>query len=159
METTFDPTDRVSTTSSPRTGSAASPGGSSSAISKRRLWSGVGASGLAVAFLLFDGGIKLVKIQPVIDSFEQLGYPSGLARGIGVLELVCLALYVIARTATLGAVLLTGFLGGAISTHVRVGDPLFSHTLFPIYVALLLWGGLALRDPRPLVLLRGASAR
>lgn len=156
METTFDRTDKFDLSAA--RAAARSPV-SSPAISRRRVWSGVSASGLAVAFLLFDGGIKLVKSQPVIDAFAQLGYPDSLARGVGLLELVCLALYVIPRTAPVGAVLLTGFLGGAISTHLRVGDPLFSHTLFPIYVALLLWGGLGLRDPRPLVLLRATPAR
>ena len=152
METTIDPThpfELAAAGSAPR----------SLAISRRRRWSGVTVSSLGVAFLLFDGGIKLVKIQPVVDAFAQLGYPDQLARGIGLLELACLALYLIPRTACLGALLLTGFLGGAISTHLRIGDPWLSHTLFPFYVALLLWGGLALRDPRPLGLLRGTPAR
>jgi len=152
METTFDPTRPFELA---HAGSTPRP----SAVSRRRHWSGVTASGLAVAFLLFDGGIKLLDIPPVVDAFTQLGYPVQLACGIGLLELTCLALYVIPRTACLGALLLTGFLGGAISTHLRIGDPWFSHTLFPIYVALLLWGGLALRDPRPLALLRGTPAR
>ena len=125
----------------------------------RRSWAGVALSGLAVAFLALDGAIKLVAIQPVVAAFQHLGVPLQLATSIGVLQLACLALYVIPRSAPLGALLLTGFLGGAIFTHVRVADPLFSHTLFPLYVALLLWGGLALRDPRPLALLRGSSAR
>jgi hypothetical protein len=152
METTFDPTQ-------PFELAHARSASRSPAVSRRRHWSGVTASGLAVAFLLFDGGIKLLNIQPVVDAFAHLGYPVQLACGIGLLELACLALYVIPRTACFGALLLTGFLGGAISTHVRIGDPWFSHTLFPIYVALLLWGGLALRDPRPLALLRGTPAR
>ena len=97
-------------------------------------------------FLLFDCVVKLVKIQPVVESFAQLGYPDSLARGIGLLELACLALYVVPRTAVLGAILLTGFLGGAISTHLRIGDPLFSHVLFPAYVGILVWSGLFLRD-------------
>ena len=77
-----------------------------------------------------------------------LGYPADTVLWIGMIELVCLALYLVPRTAVLGAILLTGHLGGAIATHVRVGSPLLSHTLFPIYVALLLWGGLYLREPR-----------
>jgi len=125
----------------------------------RRSWAGVALSGLGVAFLALDGAIKLVPIQPVVEAFQHLGIPLQLAGSIGLLQLACLALYVVPRTAPLGALLLTGFLGGAIATHLRVADPLFSHTLFPIYVALLLWGGLALRDPRPLALLRGAAAR
>ncbi|MES1177160.1 MAG: DoxX family protein, partial [Myxococcales bacterium] len=74
------------------------------------------------------------------------GYPDSLARGLGLLELACIACYVIPRTAVLGAILLTGFLGGAISTHLRIGDPFFSHTVFPVYVALMVWGGLYLRN-------------
>jgi len=120
----------------------------SAAISgtKRRFRVGIAISALPVLFLLFDSVIKLVKIQPVVESFALLGYPASLARGIGSLELACLMLYLVPRTAILGAIVLTGFLGGAISTHLRVGDPLFSHVLFPVYVAVLVWGGLFLRD-------------
>lgn len=107
---------------------------------------GIGLSALPVLFLLFDSVIKLLEIQPVLESFAQLGYPDSLARGLGLLELACLALYLVPRTAILGAVVLTGFLGGAIATHLRVGDPFFSHVLFPVYVAVLVWGGLLLRD-------------
>lgn len=78
----------------------------------------------------------------------QLGYPPDRVLWIGIIELVCVVLYLVPRTAVLGALLLTGYLGGAIATHVRVGSPLLSHTLFPIYVALMLWGGLYLREPR-----------
>jgi hypothetical protein len=118
------------------------------ASSNGRLWAARIASALAVLFLLFDSVIKLVKIAPVVESFARLGYPDNLARGIGTLELVCIAVYLIPRTSVFGAVLLTGFLGGAIATHVRVGDPLVSHVLFPVYVATLIWGGLWLRDDR-----------
>jgi hypothetical protein len=117
-------------------------------LSKRSLRGGAVLSALPVAFLIFDAVIKLAPIDAVVKAFAELGYPITLARGIGSLELVCLALYVVPRTAVLGALLLTGFLGGAISTHVRVGDPLLSHTLFPTYVAALLWAGLYLRDRR-----------
>lgn len=105
-------------------------------------------SSLAVAFLVFDGGIKLARIVPVRESFEHLGYPGELAVGIGILELLCVAAYVFPRTAVLGAVLLTGYLGGATASQVRIGEPLFSHVLFPSYVALLVWGGLYLREGR-----------
>jgi hypothetical protein len=118
------------------------------AVSKGRLWTGRILSGFAVLFLLFDSIIKLMVIPAVVDSFRQLGYPVSVSRGIGLLQLVCLAVYVIPRTSALGAVLLTGYLGGAVATHVRVGSPLFSHILFPIYVAALIWGGLYLRDDR-----------
>jgi hypothetical protein len=105
-------------------------------------------SGLAVLFLLFDTVIKLITIDPVIESFTQLGYPTSLAVTIGTIELVCLVLYVIPRTSVLGAILLTGYLGGGIATHVRVESPLFTHVLFPVYVAALIWGGIFVRDGR-----------
>ena len=105
-------------------------------------------SALGILFLLFDSVIKLLRIEPVIESFDALGYPAHLALGIGILELTCLAAYVIPRTSILGAILLTGYLGGAVATHVRVGSPLFTHILFPTYVAVLLWGGLYLLDSR-----------
>jgi DoxX-like protein len=115
-------------------------------ISKRRLWTGRILSGLAVLFLVFDAVIKFTKITPVVDAFAQLGYPIGLAPTIGSIALICVVLYVIPRTSVLGAVLLTGYLGGAIASQLRIGSPLFSHVLFPIYVAALIWGGLYLRD-------------
>ena len=113
--------------------------------SKKRLWAGRIISTAAVLFLLFDATIKLMVIPPVVEAFTRLGFPVDLARGIGTLELVCLIVYVIPRTAIPGAILLTGFLGGAVVTHVRVGDPLLSHALFPVYVGALVWGGLLLR--------------
>lgn len=105
-------------------------------------------SGLVVLFLLFDSVIKLVKLPIAVEGTMQLGYPEDTVVGIGVVLLLCLVVYLIPRTAIFGAVLLTGYLGGAIATHVRVGSPLFSHVLFPIYVALLVWGGVFLRCPR-----------
>lgn len=116
--------------------------------SKARLRTGQILSGLAVAFLTFDSVIKLMNIQPVIDSLIQLGWPTHLGLAIGLVESVCVILYVIPRSSVLGAVLLTGYLGGAIATHARLEHPLFSHTLFPIYVAALIWGGLYLRETR-----------
>ena len=103
---------------------------------------------LSALFLIFDGVIKFTGIPAVTESFERLGYPVELAMIIGGLELACLAVYLVPRTSIPGAVLMTGFLGGAVATHVRVGDPLFSHTLFPVFIGALLWGGLALRDAR-----------
>jgi hypothetical protein len=111
-------------------------------------------SGVAVLFLLFDSVIKLTGAQVVSDSMVQLGYPVTLAVTIGVIELVCLFVYIVPRTSIVGAILLTGYLGGAIATHVRIGSPLASHTLFPIYVAVLVWGGLYLREPRVRALTR-----
>ena len=116
--------------------------------SKMRRWAGAILSGISVLFLLFDSVVKLVKIQPVVDAMDKLGFPEQTARPIGLILLACVVLYVVPRTAVLGAILLTGYFGGAIVTHLRVLDPLFSHTLFPIYVAALVWGGLYLRDPR-----------
>ena len=112
------------------------------------LWAGRVLSALAAAFLTFDSVIKLLLLQPVVQSFTELGVPVHLARGIGALELACLALYLIPRTSVVGAVLLTGYLGGAIAMHVRLENPLFSHVLFPTYVAAMVWGGLYLRDRR-----------
>lgn len=123
-------------------------GTSRTTVSKRRLWTGRTLTALGAAFLLFDGVIKCLQIGAVKDSFAELGYPVHLALGIGILELACLAVYILPRTSVLGAVLLTGYLGGAIATHVRHGDPLFSHVLFPAYIAGLLWGGLYLREDR-----------
>lgn len=114
----------------------------------RTFWLGWALSGLFIAFMIFDGGIKLAVIQPVIDSMIELGYPVEYARLLGVLSLVCTLLYAIPRTSVLGAVLLTAYLGGAVSTHLRIGSPLFSHTLFGVYMGLLAWGGLWLRNPR-----------
>ena len=116
--------------------------------SRRALWAGRVLSGLAVAFLIFDGAGKLLEVQPAVDGSKQLGYPPDIVFGLGVTLLSCLLTYLVPRTSVLGAVLLTGYLGGAVATHVRVGNPLFTHVLFPTYVAALLWGGLVLRDTR-----------
>jgi hypothetical protein len=115
---------------------------------KAALWTGRALSGLVILFLTVDGAIKLVPIQPVIDSLRELGYPTSVsfARFIGVVTLVGAALYAWPRTSLLGAVLLTGLMGGAIATHLRLDHPLFSHTLFGVYLGLLLWAGLWLRD-------------
>ena len=125
---------------------------------KASYWSGIGLSGLAVAFLIFDSVIKFTDMPIVRQSMIELGYPADAALIIGTIEIVCLAFYLLPRTSVLGVVLLTGYLGGAIATHVRVGNPLFSHVLFPTYIAALLWGGLFLREQRLRVLLplRGA---
>jgi hypothetical protein len=118
--------------------------------SRTALWAGRVLSGIAVLFLLFDGAIKMVPIQAVTDSLRELGYPASdsFARFLGVLTLLCTALYAWPRTAVLGAVLLTGIMGGAIASHLRLGDPLFSHTLFGVYLGLFFWVGLWLRDER-----------
>lgn len=114
-------------------------------LPRGRLWAGRITSGVAILFLLFDSTLKLLRALPAEQTTAQLGYPLSTVRGIGIVEILCLLLYVVPRTSVLGAILFTGYLGGAIATHVRIGSPLFSHTLFPIYVAALLWGGLLLR--------------
>jgi DoxX-like protein len=117
-------------------------------ISKGRLWTGRIMSALPVLFLLMDAVMKLVKPEFVVKATVQLGYPESVILPLGIVLLVCVILYVIPRTAVLGAILLSGYFGGAVATHVRVGNPLFSHILFPVYVAMLMWGGLYLREER-----------
>ncbi len=118
--------------------------------SRGALWTGRVPSGLIVLFLIFDSVIKLPPLDVVTQTMAQLGWPAdaGTARLLGVIGLVSTALYVLPRTSVLGAILLTAYMGGAISTHVRIGNPLFSHTLFGVYLAVILWGGLYLRDAR-----------
>ena len=103
---------------------------------------------LAAIFLAFDTVMKVLKLGPAVEGTVMLGYPVESVQWIGLVELVCLVLYLVPRTSVLGALLLTGYMGGAIATHVRIGNPLFTHILFPIYVALFVWGGLYLRDTR-----------
>ena len=112
------------------------------------IWTGRVLSGFVIAFLLFDGGIKIANLPIVDATMTQLGYPTGLAQGLGVLTLACAALYAFPRTSVLGAILLTGLFGGAMATHLRVGSPLFSHFFFGTYLGLMAWGGLWLRDAR-----------
>jgi hypothetical protein len=105
-------------------------------------------SGFTGLFLLFDAAAKLAEHPSVLEASGRLGLPVALTPGIGLILLGCTALYLVPRTAVLGAVLLTGYLGGAVLVHMRVGDPLFSHTLFPVYVGAMVWAGLFLRDAR-----------
>jgi hypothetical protein len=120
--------------------------------SRLQTLTGRALSGFVALFLLFDGAVKLVPPQAVIDISRQLGYSSDTIFGVGLVLLACLALYLIPQTASLGALLLTAYLGGAVATHVRVGSPLFS-VLFPTFVAAMVWGGLLLRKPSLRVLL------
>jgi hypothetical protein len=113
-----------------------------------RLIAGYVLTALVAAFLTFDTVLKVLRLGPAVQSTTELGYPVQTVIWIGLIELVCLALYLTPRTSVLGALLLTGYLGGAIATHVRAGSPLVGYTLFPIYVALLVWGGLYLRETR-----------
>lgn len=112
------------------------------------LWTGRLLSGLFTIFMLFDVGIKLMQLPIVETSMAELGFPPGLGLPIGVLEAILLALYLVPQTAILGAVLFTGVFGGAIASHLRIADPLFSHTLFGVYLGAVAWGGLWLRDHR-----------
>jgi hypothetical protein len=135
--------------------SVAAPG---AAPSRRAVWAGRILSGLAVLFLTFDAALKVLELIPADEATAQLGYPVSVLRGLGFIEIACLVAYLIPRTSVLGAILWTGYLGGAIATHVRVGNPLFSHVLFPIYVAAFLWAGLWLRDRRVRALVAGSSS-
>ena len=113
-----------------------------------KLWTGRILTTLGVAFMLFDSVIKFTGMAPVVDSLTHMGYAPSIAPVLGTIELICLTLYLVPRTAVVGAILLTGYFGGAIASQVRIGEPLFSHVLFPTCIALLLWGGLYLRDKR-----------
>ncbi|HEX9951468.1 MAG TPA: DoxX family protein [Rubricoccaceae bacterium] len=109
---------------------------------------GVGLSAVAVLFLAVDAGMKLMASPEAIAGTEAMGWQAHHLPVLAALQIVCLVLYLVPRTAVLGAVLWTGYLGGAVASHLRLDQPLFSHTLFPVYVAVLLWAGLALRDAR-----------
>jgi hypothetical protein len=117
-----------------------------------RIGNGLGwaMSGLVIAFMLLDAGMKLVPLDIVLKTTADLGYPPSpeLARGLGIVALASTALYAFPRTAVLGAILLTAYMGGAVASHLRVGNPLLTHMLFGVYLALLAWGGLYLRDAR-----------
>ncbi|WP_315807050.1 MULTISPECIES: DoxX family protein [unclassified Bradyrhizobium] len=117
-------------------------------VSKAELWSGRVLSGLVILFMLFDGAIKLLPLSVVTETMERIGYGSSeaMARSLGVITIACTVLYAIPPTSMVGAILLTGYLGGAIAAHVRIGSPLFSHVLFGLYLGLMVWGGLWLRD-------------
>ena len=115
--------------------------------SKGMVWTGRAMSTLITLFMLMDGAMKLIKPKPVVDATVQLGFPEGSIAGLGVVLLVCTVLYALPRTSVLGAILLTGYLGGAVAAKFRLDSPLFSQTLFPVYFAILMWGGLYLRNP------------
>jgi hypothetical protein len=120
----------------------------SAPVSKTSLWAGRVFSGLVVLFMLFDSSIKLMKLAPAVEGTAKLGYPVSVVLSIGIVLFVCTVLYAIPRTSILGAILLTGYLGGAVASNVRVENPLFGYVLFPVYVGVLLWLGLFLRDVR-----------
>ena len=117
-------------------------------ISTGRLWAARIMGGLPVLFMFFDAIMKFVKPAPVVEAFARSGWPLQLSATLGAILLTCTALYVIPRTSVLGAVLLTGYLGGAVATNLRLENPLFSNTLFPVYFGVLVWASLLLRNPR-----------
>ena len=109
---------------------------------------GIVLTSVAALFLSFDTVLKVLRLEVAVEGTTALGYPAETVLWIGGLQMICLLLYLVPQTAVLGAVLMTGYLGGAVATHVRIGSPLLTHTLFPVYVALFLWAGLYLREPR-----------
>ncbi|TIU69818.1 MAG: DoxX family protein [Mesorhizobium sp.] len=119
-------------------------------VSSGALWTGRVLSALIVLFMIFDGAIKLPPLDIVTQTMVQLGWPAdpNAARMLGIIGLISTALYALPRTSVLGAILLTAYMGGAIATKVRLDSPLFSHTLFGVYLGIILWAGLFLRDPR-----------
>lgn len=121
---------------------------STTPVSKGQLWTGRIMSALPALFLLFGSIMGMVNPKMSAEGMAQMGYPKSVGLPLGITLLTCTILYLIPRTAVFGALLLTGYLGGAVATHVRVEDPFFSKTLFPVYFAVLLWGGLWLRDTR-----------
>ena len=108
---------------------------------------GYGLMGISALFLISDAGMKLMRFPIVLETMAQLGWPESSAVPLGIVLLIATLLYLVPRTSILGAVLLTGYLGGAIATHARIGSPLFTHTLFGVYVGIIMWTGLYLRDP------------
>ena len=117
-------------------------------VSAVALWSGRILTAIASIFLLVDAMGKIMKVQQVVEGTQNLGYPESIVQGLGILLLACTAVYLFPRTTVVGAVLLTGYLGGAVATHVRVSSPWLTHVLFPVYLAAFIWGGLLLRLPR-----------
>jgi hypothetical protein len=120
-----------------------------------QVWTGRVLSGIAVLFLAFDTIVKILQLPVAVEGTKKLGYPAGSVLVLGIVELVALAAYLIPPARVLGAIVWTGYLGGAVATHVRMDDPLFSHILAPVYVAALLWGGLCLRDARLRAVVKG----
>ena len=117
-------------------------------VSNKALWTGRVLSTIVILFLLMDASIKLIRLPAAVEGTKQLGYPVSSILPLGIVLLACVILYAIPQTAVLGAIFLTGYLGGAVATHVRVGNPLLTHILAPTYFAAAIWLGLWLRDPR-----------
>lgn len=119
-----------------------------SSTSGKSIWAGRIITGLIAAFLVFDAVIHLLKPAPVVEAFAKLGFPIRFAVPLGIIELVCVLMYVIPRTSILGAMFLTGYLGGAIAIQLPTGNSFFGEILFPVYIAVFLWGGIYLRDEK-----------
>jgi hypothetical protein len=117
-------------------------------VTRTSIWTGRVVTGIISVLLAMDAGLKVFMLGPAVEGTAQLGYPPNIVFPLGLIQAVSLVLYLTPRTSVLGAVLWTGYLGGAVATHVRLDNPLFTHTLSPIYVAIMLWGGLWLRDRR-----------
>lgn len=117
-------------------------------VSPASVWTGRGITAVISILLAMDAGLKVFMLGPALEGTAQLGYPAHIVLPLGLFEAASLVLYLVPRTSIFGAVLWTGYLGGAVATHVRLDNPLFTHTLSPIYVAIMLWGGLWLRDRR-----------
>ena len=120
----------------------------SSGISRPSVRTGRTLTAIISVLLAMDAGMKVFMLAPAVEGTAQMGFPPHIVFPLGLIQLVSLVLYLISRTSVLGAVLWTGYLGGAVATHVRLDNPLFTHTLSPVYVAIMLWGGLWLRDRR-----------
>jgi len=135
---------------------ASAPYGSRRIVTQRSL--GRVVIGLVAAFLAFDAAVKVLMLSMAVEGTVRLGYPESMILPLGIIQIAALAAYLYPPTAVVGALVWTGYLGGAVATHVRIGSPLFSATLFPIYVAALIWAGLALRDGRVAALFTGRRA-
>jgi hypothetical protein len=122
--------------------------GSRSSTSKKSVWTGRIISCFITAFMIFDAVIHLMKPAPVVEGFAKLNFPLRFAVRLGIIELLCVVLYVIPSTSILGAILLTGYLGGAVAIQLPTGNPFFGEILFPVYIGVFLWGGIYLRDAR-----------
>lgn len=117
-------------------------------VKAKRPWAGYILSAIPILFLLMDSVGKFLKPEPVVTGTVELGYSESVIIPLGIVLLICTLLYAVPQTAILGAILLTGYLGGAVATHVRVGSPLFTHILFPVYLGVFIWLGLYLREKR-----------
>lgn len=121
---------------------------STTSVSRTMVWTGRILSGLGAGLMLVDSLVKVLKLAPAVKGTAELGFPPESVMVLGILELAGTLLYLFPRTTLLGAIVLTGYLGGAIATHVRLSNPLFTHVLSPTYIALLIWGGMYLREER-----------